>query len=217
MTTINPTGGPTGPGAGSTPGANENNYLGLAATLGINLEGFYDVDANGNKVLNMAKLMEAIKEAEAKKKGETTEAAGQADTFSRTTTTVNGTKTEAAQAKTEQEKIDEEYTKAFIEYYQSLNTAADASEEEKAAASSWADVKDMLFNLTKTGVTNATVIAGASEFVSKLDTAVKATAEANDEQPNEEETADDIFANNPFFQSAYDTTLFEEEEETIAA
>ena len=215
--TVGMTGGIPGFGSGNTPGGNENNYLNQAAALGLNLDGFYDVDKDGNKVLNMAKLLEAIKKAEEKKNGETTEAAGQADTFSKTATAADGTKTEAAQAKTEQEKIDEEYTKAFIEYYQTLNTTADASEEEKAAAASWADIKDMLFNLTKTGVTNATVIAGASEFASKLDAAVKSTEAANNEEPSEEETEDDIFANNPFFQSAYETTVFEEDEEKIAA
>lgn len=210
--TVGMTGGIPEMGPNNNSSSNENNYLGLAASLGLNLDGFYDVDKDGNKVLNMAKLMEAIKKAQEKKNSETTESAGQADTFSKTATAADGTKTEAAQAKTEQEKIDEEYTKAFIEYYQTLNTSSNASEEEKAAASSWADIKDMLFNLTKTGVTNATVIAGVSEFTSKLDTAVKATQAANNEEPSEEEAEDDIFANNPFFQSAYETTVFEEEE-----
>lgn len=236
--TVGMTGGIPGFGSGNTPSGNENNYLNQAAALGLNLDGFYDVDKDGNKVLNMAKLLEAIKAAESKKNGETAEAAGQADTFSKTTTVVNGTKTETEQAKTEQEKIDEEYTKAFIEYYQTLNTTAAASEEDQKAARAWAEVKDMQFDLTKTGVTNATVIAGASDFITKLETAIDATTTAIEANGNEtevettfsmdtqadienskndvevyaEDAESDFFANNPFFKSAYDTTIFDEEE-----
>ena len=236
--TVGMTGGIPGFGSGNTPGGNENNYLNQAAALGLNLDGFYDVDKDGNKVLNMAKLLEAIKKAEAKKNGETTEAAGQADTFTKTTNSVNGTKTEVEQAKTEQEKIDEEYTKAFIEYYQTLNTTSTANEENQKAVKAWAEVKDMQFDLTKTGVTNATVIAGASDFITKLETAIDATTTAIEANGNEtevettfsmdtqadienskndvevyaEDAENDFFSNNPFFKSAYDTTIFEEEE-----
>lgn len=240
--TVGLTGGILGTGSTGSTGNSESSILSQASALGLNLDGFYDVDKDGNKVLNMSKLLEAIKKAEDKKGGETTEAAGQADTFTKTTTSVYGTKTEAQQAKTEQEKIDEEYTKAFIEYYQTLNTSANANEEDRKAVAAWAEVKDMQYDLTKTGVTNATVIAGASDFITKLETAVDATEAANEANSNETEVEttfsfdtqediensqnevevyaqnaeDDFFANNPFFESAYSTTVFEEEKEIAA-
>ena len=244
--TVGATGGPTGPNNGPTnPNNNkdkESFYMGLAASLGLKFDdSFYTTDANGNKVLDMAKVKEAIEKAQAKENLQSG-GAGQADTFTRTSGAYAGTKTEAAQAQTEQERINEEYDKAIVEYYDQLSAADQTTEEGRRAAELWASAMDMQYNLTKTGVTNATVIAGASDAIGEMEKAVAATKAAIEANGNEteEETAfsvqsqqdiedsqnevevyaqyseENFFANNPFLNSAYDTSVVEEDE-TIAA
>ncbi len=200
----------------------------LASIYGLNLDSFYYVDQNGNKVLDVQKWEAALKEAQEKKDNNTINQATQADSFQKTTT-VTGVKTEAEQVENSRETIDEEYKNAIKDYYKFLNAN---KEENSNTEKKWDELKKMKFDLTKTGVTNATVIAGVSEFISKLHETVKNsknTVEENKKQDKVDsaiavDTQEDIymeenkvetyaanFFNNPFYASAYETTEIEEE------
>lgn len=200
----------------------------LASIYGLNLDSFYYVDQNGNKVLDVQKWEAALKEAQEKKDNNTINQATQADSFQKTTT-VTGVKTEAEQVENSRETIDEEYKKAIKDYYKFLNAN---KEENSNTEKKWDELKNMKFDLTKTGVTNATVIAGVSEFISKLQETVKNSKNTVEENKKQEkvdsaiavDTQEDIymeenkvetyaanFFNNPFYASAYETTEIEEE------
>ena len=57
---------------------------GKAKMLGINIESFYEIDANGEKVINTAKLMQAISMAETTTEKKDAENASQSDAFVKT-------------------------------------------------------------------------------------------------------------------------------------
>lgn len=206
----------------------EKSVMNQAVMLGLNLESFYEVDSNGVKTLNIEKLMTAISEAEEKKEVKKTEEASQSDSFVKSVNNKTNDDT-AAEASEKQNDIDKEYKEAFVLFYKNLNTAADAGETSKKAADLWEDVKYKHFNLTKTGVSSATVIAGASDCISKLQTAVDISKESIEEEkknaetnffvnaPAKEETAN-YFANNPFYQSALELSKKDAEDaEEVAA
>lgn len=197
---------------------NDGNYS-RAQMLGVNVENFYEIDANGERTINTVKLMQAVKEAEAKAAQKNEEKAGQNDSFVK-----NASETkpeEAKDVKTEKETIEKEYKNAFTNYYNEMNSQMNASNQSKDVIEAWAEVKDMQFNLTKKGVTNATVIAGASEFITKLENTIamtKAELEENKEYSIYNFTVDaqddedaDLFENNPFYASIYATTAKDKE------
>ena len=195
-----------------------NGFESRAQMLGIDIEGFYDINANGEKTLNIGKLMQAISEAESKTNKQDEEKASQSDAFVKTTTE---NKEETKEVKTEKETIENEYENAYNNFYKQMNTGAQTQDQSKETADAWAEIKDMQFNLTKKGVTNATVIAGASEFITKLEDAIamtKAELEENKEYSIYNFTVDaqsdedaDLFANNPFMTSAFETSKKDKE------
>ncbi|MBQ8636093.1 hypothetical protein IJ425_08085 [bacterium] len=195
-----------------------NGFESRAQMLGINIDGFYETNGDGEKVLNVAKLMQAINEAESKTTQKDEEKAGQTDAFVKSTVE---NKEETKEVKSEKETIEKEYENAYTNFYKQMDAASHAEQQSKETADAWAEIKDMQFNLTKKGVSNATVIAGASEFITKLEDAIAATkAELKETEKysaydftvdaQSDEDAD-LFKNNPFITSAFETSKKEKE------
>lgn len=195
-------------------------FEGKAKMLGINVDSFYEIDANGEKVINTAKLMQAIAAAESATSTKDAENASQSDSFVKTNSEDKNIK-EEKEVKTEKETIEEEYETAYKNFYAEMNMANSENQQSKETADAWAEMKDMQFNLTKKGVTNATVIAGASEFISKLEETIamtKAELKETEQYSAYDFTIDaqsdedaDLFKNNPFWASAFETSKKEKE------
>ena len=197
---------------------------------GISMSSFYKIDENGNRVFDIEGYLNAIDEAKAKNAENTEAEAGQTDSFQRTSD-VNGSSKKATQeTKIAQETIDEEYEEAVEGYYNSFYNADLNQEASKDAEQAWDEVHEKEKDLTKIGLTSATIIAGVSDFVNLIGKAVAATNTIMETKEKEKEetsitleteaesddTSDNTYAYNPFMASAYETSDIEEEEQIAA-
>lgn len=173
-----------------------------AKMLGLSIEEFY----------------KTVEESKITKNNE--EEVSQSDTFQKTTSEPKDKK-ETKEVKTEKETIEKEYETAYKGFYAEMNMANPENQQSQETADAWAEMKDMQFNLTKKGVTNATVIAGASEFITKLEETIaitKAELKETEKYSAYDFTIDaqsdedaDLFKNNPFWASAFETSKKEKE------
>ena len=168
--------------------------------------------------LSIEEFYKTVEESKITKNNE--EEVSQSDTFQKTTLEPKDKK-ETKEVKTEKETIEKEYETAYKGFYAEMNMANQGNQQSKETAEAWAEVKDMQFNLTKKGVTNATVIAGASEFIAKLEETIaltKAELKETEKYSAYDFTIDaqsdedaDLFKNNPFWASAFETSKKEKE------
>lgn len=212
-----------------------NGILQTAKNLGISLDDMYIRDSEGNIIgIDMLKFRQAVKELKEGKYLASNEA--EHDTFVKGAANTSDPVEQVKKANNYRNEISSDYKDASNKYKKYMSFDTTKTEEEAELAGMWNDVKESQFRLTKTGTSNQTVIEGLSAFISDLTKAVNASKnyENSKETAEFKETAfsleteqdvydvknhievyeDNLFTNNPFMKSAFET--FDNEDEEVA-
>ncbi|MCD7739785.1 MAG: hypothetical protein LUH11_00340 [Candidatus Gastranaerophilales bacterium] len=207
-----------------------------ANQLGIDVSNFYTTDVqSGETTINTQKLNVAIQEATKQKVKDLDN-----DTFVKTNDGSEYTKEEAkAQIETDKKTINTEYN-ANVRYIKDIKNDSQTSNDEEALVDKWNSIKSEANVLTSVTASNTTVLEGVKEFINSFkklvnetksfdkdkdcdeaDTSVSMTdknifSEGNSIKVYEMEDESNTLGNNPFFDSAFKTFDYQEEEEKEA-
>ncbi len=218
----------------STNNDQQNTLIAKANILGIDVSAFYTSDAQtGTASLDIQKLSVAIQEATKQKIKNLN---SENDSFVKTTDGSIYTKEEAATtAQIEKNSIKSDYN-SDIKYFKAIDSDDIFTKKEAELSDKWDKIKSQANDLTSVTASNTTILEGAKEFIKNLTSLVKETKQFDNTEDDSSENsitnnnffAEDksinvfsneedynTFGNNPFFESAFKTFDYEEEEEAV--